>query len=64
MEIEPATFRIVAQRLTNCATAVGGGSSNPQACAPCYIKLVAEAEIRVLELLVSVQQTVCSLCCQ
>jgi hypothetical protein len=58
--IEPATFRIVAQRLTNCAiavvrgraTAVGGGSSNRQASAPGYIKLVAEAEI--LKLLVSV----------
>ena len=43
--IEPATFRIVAQRLTNCTTAVGGGPSNPQTSAPGYIKLVAVAEI-------------------
>jgi len=43
--IEPATFRIVAQRLTNCATAVGGGPPNPQASAPGYMKLVAVAEV-------------------
>ena len=58
--IEPANFRIVAQRLTSCATAVvrgratavfrgratavGGGLSNPQASAPGYTKLVAVAE--------------------
>ena len=59
--IEPAIFRIVAQSLTNCttaivrghATAVSGGSSNPQASASGYIKLVAVAEI--LKLVVSVQ---------
>jgi hypothetical protein len=49
--IEPATFRIAAEHLTNCATVVGGGSSNPQTSAPGYIKLVV-AEI--LELVVSV----------
>ena len=35
-EIEPVTFRIVAQHLNHCATAVPGGKYNYHYCVMCH----------------------------
>jgi hypothetical protein len=53
--IEPAIFRIEAQRLINCATVAGGCPSNPQASAAGYILVNLVAVPEILKLQVSVQ---------